>query len=111
MEPGQTPKQREREDEEEHEQKHEHLNGHNDPHCLKWGAERAPVSGRIRRIESDCQAIGRDVRMIHHRETLYPSGYVGPVPSEQVRGEPEWSGSPQRRVNLNPIYGIIKQQN
>jgi hypothetical protein len=34
-----------------------------------------------------------------------------PVPSEQVRGEPEWSGSPQRRVNLDPIYGIIKQQN
>ena len=42
---------------------------------------------------------------------LFSSGYVGPVPSEQVRGEPEWSGSPQRRVNLNPIYGIIKQQN
>jgi hypothetical protein len=27
---------------------------------------------RIKRVERDCQAIGRDVRIIHHRETQYP---------------------------------------
>jgi hypothetical protein len=42
-EPAKTAKQREREDEEEDDQKHEHLNGHNDPHCLKLGEERALV--------------------------------------------------------------------
>ncbi len=46
-------------------------NGHNDPHCLKSGEGRAPVSGRIRRVESDCQASGREVRIVHHHETLY----------------------------------------
>src|SRR5881398_436223 len=33
-------------------------------------------------------------------------GFRRPVPSEQVRSEHEWSGSAQRRVNLNPIYGF-----
>jgi putative NAD(P)-binding protein len=31
------------------------------------------LSGRIRRGERDCQAIGREVRIIHHCESLYPS--------------------------------------
>jgi hypothetical protein len=71
MEPVKTPKRRQRKKEEGHEQEQEHLKGHHDPHCLKWGAERAPVSGRIRRIERDCQVIRREVRIIHHRESLY----------------------------------------
>jgi hypothetical protein len=76
MRPVKVPKPCEAKDEEEREQEQEgmkshKLKGHNNPRCLKWGAWRDPVSGRIRRIERDCQAIGREVRIIHHRETLY----------------------------------------
>jgi hypothetical protein len=72
-EPAKTPQQRQRKDEEEYEQKYEHLIGHNDPHCLKSGEERAFVflEERIRRGERDCEANGKDVRFIHHRESLY----------------------------------------
>jgi hypothetical protein len=61
MEPGKTPKQRQRNDEEEHEQEQEYLKSHNDPRCLKWREGRAPLEERIRRVEKDCQAIGREV--------------------------------------------------
>jgi hypothetical protein len=76
MRPVKVPKPYEAKDEEEREQEQEgmkshKLKGHNNPRCLKWGAWRDPVSGRIRRIQRDCQAIGREVRIIHHRETLY----------------------------------------
>jgi hypothetical protein len=71
-EPAKTPKQRQKEDEEGHEQQHKHLIGHNNPRCLKSGAERAPVSGSIRTIEKVCQAIGKEGRIIHHRQRLYP---------------------------------------
>jgi len=72
-EPAKTPKPRQRKVEEEYEQKHEHLIGHNDPHCLKSGEARALVflEGGIRRGKRDCQAHRRDVRFIHHRESLY----------------------------------------
>ena len=36
------------------------------------GAERAPVSGSIRMIESICQAVGKAGRIIHHHQRLYP---------------------------------------
>jgi hypothetical protein len=71
-EPAKTPEPRQKEDEEGHEQKHEHLIGHNDPHCLKSQAERAPVSGRISRVERACQAVGKKGRIIHRCEGQYP---------------------------------------
>ncbi len=70
MKPVQTPKQCQRDGEANHEQEQERMKGHQNPRCLKLGAERAPVSGRIRKVESDCQAIGREVRIIHHRQSL-----------------------------------------
>jgi hypothetical protein len=72
-EPAKTPEPRQKEDEEGHEQKHEHLIGHNDPHCLKSGAARAPVSARISRVERVCQAVGKEGWIIHRREGLYHS--------------------------------------
>src|SRR5579859_542033 len=90
MEPAKTPKQRQTEEEEDHEQEQVHMNGHNNPRCLKWRAWRTPVSGKISRVESDCQAIGREVRIVHHHETLYhrlgslkPNACFGRCPGPQ----------------------------
>jgi hypothetical protein len=47
----------------------------------------------IRRVDRDCQAIGREVRIIHHRETQYPMG----EDACQVR----MSGAPQALAALN----------
>jgi hypothetical protein len=58
MEPVKTPKQRQREKEANHEQEHEHMKGHNDPRCLKWGAWRAPVEARLRRVYSTVKRLG-----------------------------------------------------
>ena len=60
MEPGKTPKKRQKEDEEDHEQEQVYMKGHKDPHCLKWGEGRAPVSGKISRVERVCQAVGKE---------------------------------------------------
>ena len=57
-EPAMTPEPRQPEEEEGHEQEHDDLKGHNDPRCLKSGAERAFVSARISRVERVCQAVG-----------------------------------------------------
>jgi hypothetical protein len=70
-EPAKTSKQRQSEDEADHELEQEYLKSHHEPRCLKWGERRGPLEERIRRVEKDCQAIGRDVRFIHHREGLY----------------------------------------
>jgi hypothetical protein len=74
QEPAKTPEPRQRKEEEEYEQQHEHLLGHNDAHGLKSGEERALVvlEGRRRRGKRDSQAHGREVRFIHHRQSLYP---------------------------------------
>jgi len=84
--PAKTPQQRQSKDEEEYEQKHEHLIDHNDPHCLKSGEERALVflEGRIRRGKRDCQAHGRDVRFIHHRESLYRSEKTDQMRTQEI---------------------------
>jgi hypothetical protein len=39
----------------------------------KLGAARTPASGSIRTIERICQAVGKEGRIIHHRQRLYPS--------------------------------------
>ena len=39
----------------------------------KLGAARTPVSGSIRTIERSCQAVGKEGRITHHRQRLYPS--------------------------------------
>jgi hypothetical protein len=57
MEPAKTPKQRQIE-EADHEQEQEDMNGHNDPHCLKWGAWRTPREARIRRVSSAVKQVG-----------------------------------------------------
>ena len=73
MEPVLTPQQRQREQEANHEQEHEHehMKRHQKPRCLKWGGGRAPFSRKDKRVERDCQASGREVRIVHHRESLY----------------------------------------
>jgi hypothetical protein len=58
MEPVKTPKRRQRKKEADHEQEHEHMKGHNDPRCLKWGAWRAPVEARLRRVYSTVKRLG-----------------------------------------------------
>ena len=45
-----------REQEADHEQEHVYMKGHNDPRCLKSGACKAPVSGRIRRVSHAVRA-------------------------------------------------------
>src|SRR6266571_1413626 len=71
LEPAKTPKQRHTEEKEDHEQEHVHINGHNDPRCLKWGEGRAPYIRKDKESLPCCQASGRVVRIIHHRESLY----------------------------------------
>ena len=72
MEPVKTPKQRQREKEANHEQEHEHMKGHNDPRCLKWGAWRELLEQQDKARLPCCQASGRVVRIIHHREGGVP---------------------------------------
>ena len=61
-----------REEEAEHEQEQEHMKGHTHPRCLRWEAWRASLRRKDKQSLSCCQAIGRDVRILHHRESLYP---------------------------------------
>jgi hypothetical protein len=58
MEPVKTPEPRQREKEADHEHEHKHMKGHNDPRCLKWGAGRAPVEARLRRVYSTVKRLG-----------------------------------------------------
>jgi hypothetical protein len=53
------------------------MKGHNDPHCLKWGERRAPFHSIRKDKESlpGCQASGREVRIVHRRESLYPPAF------------------------------------
>ena len=71
MEPGKTPKQRQREEEAEHEQEQEHMKGHTNPRCLKWEAWRASLRSKDKESLQCCQAIGREVRILHHLQWLY----------------------------------------
>jgi hypothetical protein len=72
MDPVKTPKQRQREQEADHKQehKHEHMKRHQNPRCLKWEAWRSSLRSKDKESRQYCQAIGREVRIIHHRETL-----------------------------------------
>src|SRR2546423_2258986 len=44
---------------------------HTHPRCLRWEAWRASLRRKEKQSLSCCQAIGRDVRILHHRESLY----------------------------------------
>jgi hypothetical protein len=59
MEPVQRPEPRQTE-ETDHQQEHEDMKGHTKPRCLISGEGRAPVSGRISRVERVCQAVGKE---------------------------------------------------
>jgi hypothetical protein len=72
MEPVKTPKQRQREKEADHEQEHEYMKRHQNPRCLKWEAWRSSLRSKDKESLPCCQAIGREVRIIHHREGQYP---------------------------------------
>jgi hypothetical protein len=78
MEPVKTPKQRQREEEADHEQEHEDMKGHKNPRCLKWEAWRASLRSKDKQSLQCCQAIGREVRIVHHHETLYPMCIIDP---------------------------------
>ncbi len=60
MEPVKTPKQRQKEQEADHEQEYKYMKGHTDPRCLKWGAWRAPVEARIRRVYRTVKPLGEN---------------------------------------------------
>ncbi len=68
--PAKAPKQLQRKEETDRKQEHEHMKGHNDPRWLKWGGE---LLSRRKDTECfpGCQAIRRDVRIVHHRQPLY----------------------------------------
>ncbi len=72
MEPVKTPKQRQGEEEANHEQELEHIKGHTHSRCLKWEAWRSSLRSKDKESHQCCQAIGREVRIVHHHETLYP---------------------------------------
>jgi hypothetical protein len=72
MEPVKTPKQRQREEEANHEQELEHIKGHTHSRCFKWEALRSSLRSKDKESHQCCQAIGREVRIVHHHETLYP---------------------------------------
>src|SRR5260221_13705565 len=71
MEPVKTPKQRLGEEEANHEQELEHIKGHTHSRCLKWEAWRSSLRSKDKESHQCCQAIGREVRIVHHHETLY----------------------------------------
>ncbi len=72
MEAVKTPKQRQREQETDHQQEHEQMKGHTKPRCLKSGEGRALLYRRKNKESRECcPAIGREIRIIHHREGLY----------------------------------------
>src|SRR5436190_23951336 len=72
MEPVKTPKQGQGEEEANHEQELEHIKGHTHSRCLKWEAWRSSLRSKEKESHQCCQAIGREVRIVHHHETLYP---------------------------------------
>lgn len=72
MEPVKTPQQRQREEEANYEQELEHIKGHTHSRCLKWEAWRSSLRSKDKESHQCCQAIGREVRIVHHHETLYP---------------------------------------
>jgi hypothetical protein len=41
------------------------------PRCLKWGEEKARFRSKDKESRERCQAIGREVRIVHHREGQY----------------------------------------
>jgi len=75
MEPVKTPKQHQREKEADHEQEHTHvrMKRHQNPRCLKCEAWRSSLRSKEKERLPCCQAIGRKVRIIHHREGQCPS--------------------------------------
>jgi hypothetical protein len=75
MEPVKTPKQRQREQEADHEQEHVHMKRHQNPRCLKWEAWRSSLRSKDKESLPRCQAIGREVQIIHHREGQYPRAF------------------------------------
>lgn len=74
MEPVKAPEPRQREEEADHEQEceHEHRKCHHHPRCFKWEAGRASLSSKDKGSHWCCQAIGSQVRIIHHQEGQYP---------------------------------------
>ncbi len=83
MEPVKTPKQRQGEEEVNHEQELEHIKGHTHSHCLKWEAWRCSLRSKDKESHQCCQAIGREVRIVHHHETLYPADTSSCVKGEE----------------------------
>ena len=81
MEPVKTPKQRLGEEEANHEQELEHIKGHTHSRCLKWEAWRSSLRSKDKESHQCCQAIGREVRIVHHHETLYPKRFVSRCPN------------------------------
>ena len=71
MEPVKTLKQRQGEEEANHEQELEHIKGHTHSRCLKWEAWGSSLRSKDKESHQCCQAIGREVRIVHHHETLY----------------------------------------
>jgi hypothetical protein len=77
MKSAKTPEPRQRAEEADQEQEQEHGKGHHHPRCLKWEAWRASLRSKHKESLPCCQAIGRDVRILHHRESLYRSPEQG----------------------------------
>ena len=71
-----TPKQRQTKKKTDQEQEHIHMNGHNDPRLLEIGRRESSSSSKDTASLPCCQASGRDARILHHRETLYPSAVL-----------------------------------
>ncbi len=73
MKPVKTPKQWQEEKEADHEQDHtlEHIKRHQNPRWLEWEAWRASLSSKDKESHLSCQATSREVRILHHRDTLY----------------------------------------
>ena len=65
-----TPKKYQTEEEDyEHEQKD--MKGHTSS-PLEVKSIESSLKGRLNRVEKGCQAVRREGRIIHHRESLYP---------------------------------------
>ena len=64
MKPAKTPEPRHGEKEADHEQ--EHMKRPQNPRCLKWEAWRSSLRSKDKESQESCQAIGREIRIIHH---------------------------------------------
>lgn len=67
------------------------MKGHTHSRCFKWEAWRASLRRKDKQSHLCCQAIGREVRIIHHRVGEYPPRpFVSRVWEKDSRAGKDW---------------------